>query len=131
MVHVWRDEGMKRPPRDEEREDRIADEIIVDAYEAEEQALGWYYYLERTLQCPFRARCIAERAISFLRPGDEVEVIGMPDEDECEHEMFVTIRWEDRTIAVPLSQLAGVGVDELTEQAIGDWHYWVDSGYQL
>src|SRR3954447_2495985 len=122
---------MKHPPRDEEREDRIADEIIVDAYEPEEQALGWYYYLEGKLQFPFRARCIAERAISFLRPGDEVEVIGMPSEDECEHEMFVTIRWDDRTIAVPLWQLTGANVDPLTEQAISDWHYWVNSGYDF
>ena len=28
------------------REERIHNEIIVDAYGPEEQALGWYYYLE-------------------------------------------------------------------------------------
>ena len=32
--------------RDEEREERIYNEAIVDAYGPEEQALGWYYYLE-------------------------------------------------------------------------------------
>ena len=34
------------PPieRDNEREDRIHDEAIVDAYGPEEQAIGWYYY---------------------------------------------------------------------------------------
>lgn len=41
-------------------------EIIVDAYGPEEQALGWYYYLEGTLQFPFTAHCIARRAISPL-----------------------------------------------------------------
>ena len=62
---------MARPPRDEEREERITMEIIVDAYGADEQALGWYYYLEEHLAFPFRARCIAERSISPLRmmPG--------------------------------------------------------------
>jgi hypothetical protein len=35
---------------DEEREERISMEIIVDAYDAEEQAMGWYYYLEETIQ---------------------------------------------------------------------------------
>jgi hypothetical protein len=35
---------MKRPPRDQEREQRITMEIIVDAYGPEEQAMGWYYY---------------------------------------------------------------------------------------
>ena len=122
---------MDRPPRDEAREDRIDNDLVVDAYGPLERATGWHSYFKDQLQFPFRARCMSERAISFLRPGDEVEVIGMPSEDECEHEMFVTIRWDDRTIAVPVSQLTGVGVDALTEQAISDWHYWVNSGYQL
>jgi hypothetical protein len=123
--------AMTEAPRDEEREKRIAYEIVVDAYNPEEQALGWYYYLEGKLQFPFRTRCIAERVISPLRPGDEVEVVGLPPEDECEREMFVLIRWGDRELAVPLAQLAGVGVDEETREAIGDWHYWVARGYQF
>lgn len=55
----------------------------------------------------------------------------MAPEDEREHEMFVLTRWERRTLAVPLSQRAGVAVDEQTEPAIGDWHYWIASGYAL
>ena len=41
------------------REERIHNEVIVDAYGPEEQALGWYYYLENQIQFPFAARCIA------------------------------------------------------------------------
>ena len=37
---------MKRRSRDEERQQRINMEIVVDAYTPEEQAMGWYYYLE-------------------------------------------------------------------------------------
>ena len=44
---------MKRRPRDEEREQRIAMEIVVDAYTPEEQAMGWYYSLEDRLHFPF------------------------------------------------------------------------------
>ena len=33
---------MAKVKRDEVRENRIVDEIIVDAYGEEEQALGWY-----------------------------------------------------------------------------------------
>jgi len=47
-----------------EIEDRIAMEIVVDAYGPEEQAMGWYYYLEEKLSFPFKAKCIEERAIS-------------------------------------------------------------------
>ena len=28
-------------------------------------------------------------------------------------------------------QLVGIDVDEETQQAIEDWHYWVNQGYEL
>jgi hypothetical protein len=78
------------------------------------------------------ARCTAERSISPLRVGEEVEVVGMaPEEEECQHEMFVLIGWERRGLAVPLAQLGGVAVDDQTRQVIEDWHYWVAQGYEL
>jgi hypothetical protein len=122
---------MKQPSRDEEREERITMEVIVDAYDPEEQALGWYYYLEAKLHFPFTAKCVARRARSPLRVGAEVEVIGMASEDECEHEMFVLTPWDVESLAVPLAQLEGLDVDEETRQAIEDWHYWLGQGYEL
>ncbi len=122
---------MTQQPEDEEREERIAMEIIVDAYDAEEQAMGWYYYLEGKLQFPFTARCVALRAISPLELGEEVEVVGMAPVEEIRHDMFVLIRWKSHQLGVPLVQLEGIGVDEETQQAIEDWHYWVNQGYEL
>ena len=49
------------------REERIHNEVIVDAYGPEEQALGWYYYLENKIQFPFWARCMAAKVVSPLR----------------------------------------------------------------
>jgi hypothetical protein len=122
---------MTRQAKDEAREERINMEIIVDAYDPEEQAAGWYSYLSDTLQFPFKARCIVRRATSPLEPGEEVEVVGMAPDEECEHDMLVLIRWKRRQLAVPLMQLEGVQVDEETQQAIEDWHYWVNQGYEL
>ncbi len=116
-------------PKDAEREERIHREIIVDAYSGDEQATGWYYYLEGTLYVPFLARCVTERAISPLHTGDEVEVVGLAPEGECRYEMFVEMPWERRTLAVLLSQLEGVTADTPTQQAIEDWRYWVKGGY--
>ena len=62
---------------------------------------------------------------------DEVEVIGMAPEDECEHEVFVRIRWKKDGLAVPLSQLKPHHVDAKTKQAVDDWHYWVQQGYEF
>jgi hypothetical protein len=92
------------------REERIHNEVIVDAYGPEEQALGWYYYLENKIQFPFSARCMAARVASPLRKGETVEV-------------------RSRNVAVPLSQLTSTDADESTVEAIGDWHYWLAQGF--
>lgn len=122
---------MKEIERDEEREHRIEMEVIVDAYGPEEQALGWHCYLEDKTTFPLTARCIGQRRISPLQVGEEVKVIGMAPEDDCMHEMFVEIEWQDRTLGVPLAQLEPIEVDDLTQEAIADWHYWVKRGHQL
>jgi hypothetical protein len=123
---------MPKAKKDTERENRIEEEIIVDAYGPEEQAMGWYYYLEEKLHFPFTATCVAERTISPLHKGDEVEVLGMAPEEECQHEMFAMMRWERRGLAIPLSQLKPISqTDKDTREAIEDWHYWVDQGYTL
>jgi len=122
---------MKEIERDEERERRIHDEAIVDAYGPEEQALGWYYYLEDKITFPFPARCTEARRISPLKKGEKVSVIEMAPEEDCMHELFVVIEWKERNFGVPLAQLEPVDVDELTQEAIADWHYWVRREYQL
>ena len=117
---------------DRKREHRIDMDIIVDAYDEWERAMGWYYYLEEHLGFPFTANCVCKRAISPLRVKDEVEVLKMAPEEECEHEMFVVIRWEREGLAVPLTQLKPGGyVDSETRQAVKDWHYWVKQGYRF
>ena len=122
---------MARPKSDPIREDRIHYEAIVDAYGPEEQALGWYYYLEGRVRFPFQAKCIAAKVVSPTQQasGESVEVRRMASEDACAGDMLVLVRWQGRDMAVPLSQLAGVDVDESTAEAIGDWHYWVAQGY--
>ena len=122
---------MAQLKRDDEREERITMEVVVDAYGPEEQAMGWYYYLEENLQFPFTATCISKRRISPLKKGATVEVLRMAPESECEREMFVEIAWDEDSLAVPLIQLEAQEVDEGTQQAIEDWHYWVNQGYEF
>ncbi len=74
---------MQRPPREEDREERMRLGIVVDAPGAEERAMRWYHYLTDTLAFPFITQCRAKRAISPLQIGDEVDVIGMAPEEEC------------------------------------------------
>ncbi len=122
---------MKKLKKDPIREDRIHNEVIVDAYGPEERAMGWYYYLENQLRFPFEARCIVARVVSPLRKGETVHVLRMAPEDACSADMLVLIRWQGRTLAVPLSQLAAVNMDQATADAISDWHYWVAQGHDF
>ncbi|MFZ4802724.1 MAG: calcium-binding protein [Chlorobium sp.] len=122
---------MSTVEKDEIREERIDFEVIVDANGPEEQAMGWFYYLDDKISVPFKAKCIAIRTISPLDAGEEVEVLGLTSEDECEHEMFVKVKWHGRGLGVPLAQIAVVKADEATEEAVEDWHYWVNRGYEF
>jgi len=120
---------MKKPKKDPIREARIHNDVIVDAYGPEERAMGWYYYLEDQLQFPFQAGCIAANIVSPLSKGETVEVLRMAPEESCSADMLVLIRWQRRKLAVPLSQLAAIDVDQSTVDAISDWHYWLAQGY--
>jgi hypothetical protein len=122
---------MAKAKQDKRREQRIEQEIVVDAYDTEERAMGWYSYLEDQLHFPFPAKCIAPRAISPLCKGEEVEVVGLAPAQECEHEIFILITWDERTLAVPLAQLQAIPADAATRLAVEDWHYWVQQGYEF
>jgi calcium binding protein len=122
---------MARVKQEDVREHRIDMEVVVDAYDEQERAMGWYNYLEDKLDFPFQARCIAERRTSPMQREEVVKVTGMAPEEDCEHDMLVDVQWQGRSLAVPLSQLEGVDVDEATQEAIGDWHYWVARGYEF
>lgn len=123
---------MPKPPKlNRARERRIAEEIVVDAYGPEEQAMGWYYYLEGKLVFPFKAKCTAVRSVSPLKKGEEVEVLSMAKEDDCLAEMFVLIRYGRCKLGVPLAQLDVVDGAEDTCEAVEDWYYWVARGYEF
>jgi hypothetical protein len=123
---------MAKPERDDEREERITMEIVVDAYGSEERITGWHCYLGEQIQFPFQAMCVLKRSMSPLKVKDKVEVIDMADQDDCAAEMFVLIRWQGDSLAVPLSQLKPVPkTDDETKQAVADWHYWVQMGYEF
>ena len=122
---------MPKPRPNPTRETRIEMEIVVDAHDEEERAMGWYTYLDDNLKFPFRARCADARKISPLKKGEETEVIGMAPADDCMRTMWVLIRFADRTLGVPLDQLEAVTGGEATREAVTDWCYWAAMGYQF
>ena len=59
---------MAQIEKDIEREERIHDEIIVDAHGGDEQALSWFYYLERSPGVSLHRR--------LRRPSTDVAIEG-------------------------------------------------------
>jgi hypothetical protein len=47
--------SITKSKKDPIREERIHNEVVVDAYGAKEQAMGWYFYLEDKIRFPFQA----------------------------------------------------------------------------
>ena len=93
--------------------------------------MGWYAYLEDQMHFPFQAKCVVPREISPLRKGEVVEVTDLASAEECEREISVTISRPEHTLAIPLAQLEVIRADRQTRQAVADWHYWVEQGYEF
>jgi hypothetical protein len=106
-------------------------EAIVDAHDSEEQAMGWYYYLEDKISFPFSAECIVADKRSPLELSERITVVQMSGEDKCEHEIYVDMPWKNKTLAIPLAQIKPLDADEDTVEAIADWHYWKKHGYEF
>jgi hypothetical protein len=56
---------MAQVKKDDLREHRIDMEVVVDAYNEQERAMGWYYYLQDKLAFPFQGKCIVEKRSSL------------------------------------------------------------------
>ena len=123
---------MKQIPENKDREERIANEVTVDAYGSEEVMVGWLTYLQDNLACPFHAECIAEMKFSPLRKGEKVTVLELVDADEnLGGDFFILIECSRRKMGVPLAQLKPLKGSKETQQAVEDWQYWKARGYQF
>ncbi|YAF94504.1 MAG: calcium-binding protein [Nodularia sp. CChRGM 3473] len=121
--------------RDENREHRIETEIIVDAEDKEERAMGWYYYLDDTLNVPFMATLKKKSRKTSAVEEKQVEVLGMAPDDECLKDMFVEVVYPDGkdedVFSAKLSDIVAIDTDSDTKEAIADWHYWIARGYKF
>ncbi|MGH1393244.1 MAG: calcium-binding protein [Trichormus sp.] len=121
--------------RDETRENRIQDEIIVDAEDKEERAMGWYYYLDDTLEFPFMGKWKKKNRKTSTIDEKPVEVLGMAPEDDCLKDMYVEVAYiggkDDDVHSAKLSEIEPIDVDDETQEAIADWMYWLARGYKF
>ncbi len=55
-----------------------------------------------------------------MKVGDVVEVIGMGKEDDCMHDMYVRIKWDNDVLSGLLSQLEGIKPNKKSKQVMED-----------
>jgi hypothetical protein len=119
---------------DDIREHRIKTEILVDAEDKEERAMGWYNYLDDSLNFPFLAKWKKKSRTSSTVEEKEVEVLGMAPDDECLKDMFVEVGYpnsDEDVFTVKLSEIEQIDADEDTKEALVDWQYWLSRGYKF
>lgn len=129
----------QRVKEDSVREDRILFDIVVDAYDETERALGWYYDLEQEITFPFAARIKhgfdnvggPVHHESPLREGDSVSVVGLAREDACMSSIMVVVEHHQAPLLVPLARIECYASDEATLQAVSDWYDWCARGYEF
>jgi hypothetical protein len=116
---------------DENRKDRIEDEVIVDCYDEYEVAMGWFYYLHDNLKLPFKASIVGDIKINSIQKGDIVIVTEFinSDEDNVSIEDFIAtvgIEKGEHIYDVPLENIKGIDCNNDTFNAIEDWRYWCE-----
>ncbi len=121
--------------RDEKREHRIETEIIADADDKEDRAMGWYYYLDDSLNCPFLAKWKKKNRKTSTIEEKEVEVLSMSADDECLKDMFVDVVYpggnDEDVLSAKLSEIEAINADSETQEALADWQYWLARGYKF
>jgi len=93
--------------KNEERENRIYNEIIVDCHDEEEQKMGWYYYMEEKLHFPFKATIIIQKRDSG-KTEKAVEVVQLSTNEEFGNDMLVGVCYDEHVFDVPLLSLKNI-----------------------
>ena len=90
----------------------------------------WYYYLQDTLNFPFDARIIDDKAIPLA--DQRVQVISLADEEDCEAGILVIVKQgAEEPLFMQLEHISIEGLNKETAVPMGDWHYWVERGYSF
>lgn len=121
------------PSEEPERDDRIHDEIIVDAYGEEEVASGWYYYLEDKLNFPFWAMVQTHLKRypnnSTAHCASRIQVLGLASLERCSSQHIwamgiLSTSGSETPVHILLTDVVSVDADETREAALTDWMYW-------
>jgi hypothetical protein len=111
--------------QDAARDERIENEVIVDCYDDEEVASGWFYYFEEALTFPFKAT-IKSQSRNGSIVNEKVDVLSYKTKNDRSWDLrFGVSKAENTAVSfVELEELMDIEADEKTIEAIEDWKYF-------
>ena len=109
---------------DDEMQEKIDDEIIVDAYDEYEQSMGWFYFFDETLENPFTATAQLKKRDGTTE-SKQVKVVGLAskEEDFTNKDFNLEIEQGQYLRPIAYSALSAIKASDETLEAFGIWDF--------
>jgi hypothetical protein len=116
--------------KDAERDHRIHYEIIVDAYDEYEQAMGWYYYMADNFAFPINAKVkLRLRGDKTEEKAVQIVEVDPKSETSLTLRLGITEGKNDRVQYISPEDIISVKTSEENLEILNDWLYW--NGHSL
>ena len=112
--------------KDADRDHRIDYEVIVDCYDDDEVAMGWYYYLSENMSFPFKAEVVVKQR-NGTKIRKQVDVLEFEAEEgdwDMNFQVGVAEHGDNDVFYVPVLDLENMKANAKTMEVVEDWRYW-------
>jgi len=108
---------------DQERKDRIDEDILVDCYGDDEVNMGWYYYFRDNLTFPISAVAKLRKRSGGIEQMS-VELVSIYSDEAEPIKLGFTVDQSEIVNALDPEALISVSTYEANLQVLNDWRYW-------
>ena len=112
----------------------ITNEIVVDAKDADDVAMGWLYYMQAELLFPFEAKMEVKNR-NEEKSVVRIDVLDLSPDNENNNSpeviLEVSEKGSERVMDVRISKLQDVKADESTKNAVAIWKYWKSGKFRF
>jgi Calcium binding len=107
------------------RQKRIDYEVIVDCYDDDEVAMGWYYYLSENLVFPIPATVqLKQRGGKMEEVNVEIVEVDPKSEEGSPIRLGITEKGQKRVQYISPEVITNVKTSPTNTLIINDWLYW-------
>ena len=107
----------------EQRKNRIHNEIIVDAYDDGEVNMSWFYYFNDYLTFPISAVAKLKRRNGKYENA-EIQIVEIASDTEQELMFGFVLTMKGYVFPISLKDIVRVETSEENLEMLNDWLYW-------